>query len=603
MMYRIEYNNLTIYDASNPALQILSGNADFELNKAGSLTITLPASHKYIARIERLKHVIKLYDNNDLIFQGRVLDFEFDFYNNKRIYCEGELSYFKDSIQDPFEFKGDIPVFLNNIITAHNKQVDEHKRFKLGIVTVTDPNNLIVRESKDYLDSLTMIRQKLVDMLGGYIVIRHEEDGTYIDYLKDIDKIGNQNVQFGLNLTDIKRTIAGADIATAILPLGAEDKDTDKRITIEEITGKKYITDEEAVNKYGLIVRTETWEDVTLPSNLIIKAKQRLAEWVKLGVNLEISAADLAPLDSRYKSYRVGDKIKIISPYHGINDIYLINSLHLNLLNPAENNLQIGSKTATLTEYQVNKEAKIDTVESIVNGTKSDVKKISTKTQSFAEKVKEVSDKISELEQNKDNLTDTQKAEIEKQLEQERKKLAEIIDNKDKIVKADLEAKLNDSFNIVKSEYERKIEETAGGIRDTLKESYYTKDESKALISEEGISKFTSKDEFEIAYNRFIQDISAIQSGTAAEFLKIKKYLHFGEDGVTIGEVGTAQSNICIKIDNDRISFLDNGAEVAYWKNRNFYAVDGEFLNSLKLGRFAFIPRKNGNLSFVKVVN
>ena len=86
MMYRIEYNNLTIYDASNPALQILSGNADFELNKAGSLTITLPASHKYIDRIERLKHVIKLYDGNDLIFQGRVLDFEFDFYNNKRIY-------------------------------------------------------------------------------------------------------------------------------------------------------------------------------------------------------------------------------------------------------------------------------------------------------------------------------------------------------------------------------------------------------------------------------------------------------------------------------------------------------------------------------------
>ena len=166
-----------------------------------------------------------------------------------------------------------------------------------------------------------------------------------------------------------------------------------------------------------------------------------------------------------------------------------------------------------------------------------------------------------------------------------------------------MEAKLNDNFNIVKSEYERKIEETAGGIRDTLKESYYTKDESKALISEEGISKFTSKDEFEIAYNRFIQDISAIQSGTAAEFLKIKKYLHFGEDGVTIGEVGTAQSNICIKIDNDRISFLDNGAEVAYWKNRNFYAVDGEFINSLKLGRFAFIPRKNGNLSFVKVVH
>ncbi|MCD0153253.1 hypothetical protein HK327_11275, partial [Streptococcus agalactiae] len=58
---------------------------------------------------------------------------------------------------------------------------------------------------------------------------------------------------------------------------------------------------------------------------------------------------------------------------------------------------------------------------------------------------------------------------------------------------------------------------------------------------------------------------------------------------------------IVLRIENERIVFLESGVESAYWHNRKFYAVDGEFINSLKLGKFAFIPRQTGNLSFTKV--
>ena len=56
-----------------------------------------------------------------------------------------------------------------------------------------------------------------------------------------------------------------------------------------------------------------------------------------------------------------------------------------------------------------------------------------------------------------------------------------------------------------------------------------------------------------------------------------------------------------MQIANDRISFLQDGAEVAYISNRKLYITDSHFLHSLQIGSFAFIPRANGNLSFKKV--
>lgn len=81
-----------------------------------------------------------------------------------------------------------------------------------------------------------------------------------------------------------------------------------------------------------------------------------------------------------------------------------------------------------------------------------------------------------------------------------------------------------------------------------------------------------------------------------------RKWFVFDSDGLTIGEDGTGNdSNIKLRLDNDRISFLFLGAEVAYISNNKLYIADGEFLNSLVLGDFGFIPRANGNLTFKKV--
>jgi len=56
-----------------------------------------------------------------------------------------------------------------------------------------------------------------------------------------------------------------------------------------------------------------------------------------------------------------------------------------------------------------------------------------------------------------------------------------------------------------------------------------------------------------------------------------------------------------LKISNDKISFLQNGIEIAYMTDNKLYITDGEFLNSLQLGNFAIYPRTSGNLSFKKI--
>ena len=79
---------------------------------------------------------------------------------------------------------------------------------------------------------------------------------------------------------------------------------------------------------------------------------------------------------------------------------------------------------------------------------------------------------------------------------------------------------------------------------------------------------------------------------------QIRKYIRFVDGKILLGESG---NQLELEISNDRISFMQNKTEVAYFSNNKLYVVDGEFTNSLRLGNFTYLPRTNGNLSFKKL--
>ena len=283
MMYRVYCDGLPIYNDKLEGLKIFSPSLDLELNKTGSFSFTLYPDHSYYGSIHKLKSIITVYQEDYLLFRGRVLDDEIGFYNERKVTCEGELAFLLDSIKRPYDFTGSVAEYLALLLDSHNAQVDETKRFTLGNVTVTDPNDYIVRSNIDYTDTWKEMNDKLLTLLGGFLSVRHADGVAYLDYLADFTLLSPQKIEFGKNLLDQKRIVKGADVATVVIPLGAklkdaEGKDTDKRLTIETVNGgADFIEDASAISQYGTIVKTVIFDDVTIAENLKAKGQAYLS--------------------------------------------------------------------------------------------------------------------------------------------------------------------------------------------------------------------------------------------------------------------------------------------------------------------------------------
>lgn len=534
-MYRVYCDGLPIYNDKLEGLKIFSPSLDLELNKTGSFSFTLYPDHPYYGSIQKLKSIITVYQEDYLLFRGRVLDDEIGFYNERKVTCEGELAFLLDSIKRPYDFTGSVAEYLALLLDSHNAQVDETKRFTLGNVTVTDPNDYIVRSNIDYTDTWKEMNDKLLTLLGGFLSVRHADGVAYLDYLADFALLSPQKIEFGKNLLDQKRIIKGADVATVVIPLGAklkdaEGKDTDKRLTIESVNGgADFIEDAAAISQYGTIVKTVIFDDVTIAENLKAKGQAYLSSLVKLPESIELTAADLATVSTSFSSFHLGTYVDVVSKPHGLNQKFLVRKLSINLLDPAANKLTLGG---------------------VFEGLAASLK----------------------------GLTDTQ---------------GKIINEISESVRKASEAVYNVEQNL-----ESSIRQSEENIKATVAESYYLKDETDALVSSVSTTIEQTKESVEIQFTQFNADLEAVANGADAEFEEIRKYIRFVDGSILLGQVG---NELELKISNDRISFLQDDTEVAYFSDNKLYVTDGHFINALQIGDFAFIPRANGNLSFKRL--
>ena len=160
---------------------------------------------------------------------------------------------------------------------------------------------------------------------------------------------------------------------------------------------------------------------------------------------------------------------------------------------------------------------------------------------------------------------------------------------------------VNDTAEVIynlEQNFEASLIKTQEDITATVAEKYYLKEDTDALISVVSTEVEQTKNSFDITFTQFSQDIEAAASGADAQFEEIRKYIRFEDGKILLGEAG---NELELEIANDRISFLQDGAEVAYFSNRKLYVTDTQILHSLQLGSFAFMPRANGNLSFKKI--
>lgn len=378
MICQVFVDDNVVYDPRVDELIIMQDKLNLELNKSGSYVFTVPPSNPHYGTFNKLKSIVKFVRDGKILFRGRILNSEYDFYNNQKLTCEGELAFLNDSIQRPYDFQsGDkhttVEALFTYFISKHNNQVDEAKRFKVGKITVKDANNYIVRADSEYSKTLDAINQKLVETMGGFLRVRHESDGNYIDYLAELAEVSSQSINFGENLLDAEKEIRGENVVTALIPLGAKgDKEGDKRLGIsslaDETSGEirkkgDYVYSASGVTQYGWIFETETWDDVKDAKNLLTKAKSALGQKILLENSIELKAADLAGIDATLAPFDVGVWVPIYSVPHGLNSKYLVRKMSLSATNPASDSLTIGATFKSFTERSANSASAIATVQ------------------------------------------------------------------------------------------------------------------------------------------------------------------------------------------------------------------------------------------------
>ena len=362
-------DDYVLYDPRIDELKVIGAKCVLEINKTGSLTFQIAPTHPYYNKIKKHTSEIRLYQDDRVLFCGRVLNDEITFDNIKNVECEGELSYFLDTIQRGREYQlngGDgnvIEIYLKSIVSIHNAQVNDSKKFNVGRVNITDPNNYIYKIS-NYEDTLTTLTDKLLNTYGGYLVVRHSDGVRYLDYVNELTNVCNQTIEFGKNIIDMTKYIKGEDVYTALIPLGASNENTtnneetyEKRLTISSLADSTdgtirkvndYIYDAEAVKQWGWIWKVVKWDDVTVAENLLKKAKDELKNSINATLTIDMTAIDLHLLDVDIDRISVGDNIQCVSTPHNINTTLIVKSIEIDIDSPENTKIKLISPTGKI---------------------------------------------------------------------------------------------------------------------------------------------------------------------------------------------------------------------------------------------------------------
>lgn len=531
MAVRVYVDGALIFDSRLPDRELLGLTCTGALNKGGTATIVMAPGHPAYNAFVSYKSLVEIYRDGVLRFRGRALYPTDDFLLRRTITCEGERCFFRDAVQRPYAYGGTPAEIFTEVITAYNAEVEASKQFVIGTVSI--PAESVTLESAE-AEKFSATLDKLVEKCGGFVVFTTNASGQRVaNWYESLGYRSNQIIELGENLMDFNRTTANSQLATVVIPYGAQDATTKERLTIASVNdGLDFIQDDEAVQLRGRICEAVYFDDVTDALLLLTKARQYLASSKNLVASLTLTAIDLSLIDKTVDSFRVGDNIVVRSkPHEEDGTVYQLTEQTLDLLHPQNDRIMLGKSVASLTGADV------------------------------------AGDKRGTAE----------------------------IQRVERSIKTDTSTGVGTAIADTQQQLTTLIQQTSESLMQEVAEQYATNGALESAIS---TTMTQLSDSFEFLFTELRAVVDTNDADAREQFATIEKYIRFDNGNIILGEAG---NEITLRIENDRLSFLDDGAEVAYFSNKHLTVLDGTFLSSLRIGSFAFLPRDNGNLSFVKV--
>lgn len=526
--------------------KLVSGNIVKGINTIDSFSFSLLPSNPGFSKIKDFSTLVDVYNTNKKRheFQGRVLysrpAMDESGLITKEVICESFLGYLCDSRQKYVEARNwTVRELLQTILDCHNSQVEDDKHFTIGELTVEDPNdNLYIGIQRE--STWKTIEEKLIKKLGGEIRFRVVDDVLYLDYLKEIGEKRTTKIRKSKNMKSISQENDPTSFVTRLIPLGAKLRDEEGNETEDRL-------------------------DITSVNDGLeyIDVEEAIKDY---GIHVEYAYFDdvhsAAALLQKGRDWLVDNNRVQVKYSITALDLSLlgidIDDLNVHDYHPIENDLLGINDTARIIKKNIN----------VCDETSSTI---------------EVGDKFK-------TLTDIQNEQIGK-----------FDDISQKIEETKSEMKANDQQirNSISSESISILNTSREYIMSALREYVETGDFETFKSSVE--SQFSVlAGEITLKFTNATQEINNVNMDLQTKYSEISKYIRATINGV---EIGSTENPIKLILDNDEIKFMNNGVAFGRWDGENFYTgnIVVNVNERAQFGNFAFYPRSNGSLSFLKV--
>ena len=545
-MYRILCDSYVLYDPRLADLFVFEPELTQKKNEPGKLSFMIPKEHPNYAVLEKLKSRIKVYRDDTLIWIGRAIEDERDLYENRKVLVEGTLAFLLDSILRPFTMDGTAAVVWEYLLSQHNAQVNVNQRLGLGNCDLAGSVSIA---TKDYLSAWQVLKTSLLDPLGGYLIVRYDEnENPILDYLSEVPDTSTQKIEFGENLIDLVLSKSASETYTACVPLGAELRDidpeseSDARLTITSVNdGQDFLIDSALAAEYGVIFAPSdltTWDEITDPTILMNKGHDWLSgTGARFKQTIKLSAVDLHNADANIESFQFLDKVVVSCGTLCPEETYVLSELTIPLNNPASTGIVLGDSRPSLIGEEIRNNTSVKTrIESIEADytTHGEIKEI----------VQE------QMTQNTSILQSAQQIIMTA--------LEDYVRTQDLVA---LQNMIQTSFSIMAGTIEANFTETASRI-------------------------------------------STLNGETSQQFESVRSFIRMISSGIVIGK---STSAIKLKLENEVLYFFSGSEDsvttdsaIAYFSAGKLYVNDVQVLSSLRIGGYAWVP-ESGNLNFKKI--
>ena len=319
----------------------------------------IPLNPAYSDGLHDRKTIIKIINtqSGSTSFEGFLLQTSQEMSSDGKVYkscsCEGFLGCLCDTIQPYHNYDNTTAEeFIITILSIHNSMTSPDKHISLGMCNISGDNTN--SKTTAYRSTLQEIKTNLMDRLGGEIRIRNVTGNLVLDYLTSYGSESSTTIELAKNIRSLNVSTDSTTIVTRLIPLGAQldsSSTSAERLTIASVNNNCiYIDDASAISKFGIIVGTIEFDDITDPSNLIIAGQKYLQNNNKIKKSYSAEVLDLSTINPSESEIIAGNTYHFKNAFMGIDENLRLIKRTVDIYIPYKPIIEIGDKAERITD-------------------------------------------------------------------------------------------------------------------------------------------------------------------------------------------------------------------------------------------------------------